>query len=296
MITKIIIVNYNTKDLLKNCLKSIVSKQWDYRFEIAVVDNGSVDGSIEMVKKEYPQVKLIEVGKNLGFSGGNNVALAKQGAKYYCLLNSDTEVLPNSLDSLVDFMNQTKFSIVSCKLLNKDKTLQPNFGDLPFGFSLLSWITGLDDIPYLNNILPSFHKNSANDYQGEKEVGWVSGSVMMINEEVLQKVGLFDDKLFMYGEDVEYCLRAKKAGFKIGWTDQAEIIHLGGGSSKDPAFRQWSGEFKGLIYIYQKNFGLFWALILKVVFYFFILVRMISFSLIGRVEVSKTYGKILFNI
>lgn len=296
MKASIIIVNYNTKQLLNDCLKSIVEKKWKNDFDILVVDNASIDGSVEMIKKEFPKVFFIKSDENLGFTGGNNLALKKVDTDLVILLNSDTEVLKDSLDNLVDFAMQNDYGIVSCKLLNKDKSLQPNAGELPFGMPFITWIAGLDDIPVFGRMLSSYHEQSNSFYQQNREVGWISGSVMVIKKEVLAKIGFLDEGIFMYGEDVEYCLRAKRAGFKVGWTDEAQIIHLGGGSSDDPHLRQWIGEFKGLLYVYNKYYGLFASLILKMVMYVFILMRMVAFLLIGKPKFSITYAKVLISI
>lgn len=286
----IVILSYNTRDILKKCLESIFNKNWENQFDIWVVDNASIDGSAEMVSKDFSKVNLVKNSQNLGFTGGNNTVLKKIESEIVILLNSDTEVLDRSLDELVYFLNKNDFSVASCKLLNSDKSLQPNAGNLPFGFSLVMWLSGL------GSIFDSFHINKPNFYTGEKEVGWVSGSVMVIKQEVFKKIGFLDEGIFMYGEDVDFCLRAKKAGFKIGWTDKAQIVHLGGGSSSDPHFRQWLGEFKGLLYIYKKYYGLLASLLVRLMLYPFIVLRIFAFALIGRYSFSKTYAKILINL
>lgn len=293
----VVVVNFNTIELTSLCLKSIFEKKWKINFKVWVVDNNSSDNSVIEIKKHFPQVGLIESKINLGFAGGNNLALKKVKARYVILLNSDTEVFEGSLDSIVDFMDRSGFGISSCKLIDKEGKLQPNAGDLPFGFSLLSWLGGLDDLLIgVRQYLPSFHRQFINYYHGEKEVGWVSGSVMVIRREVLSKIGLLDDMIFMYAEDTEYCIRAKKAGFKIGWTNEAKIKHLGGGSSPDPALKQWIGEFKGLLYIYKKYYGFLGELSLRLLIYFFIMIRMMAFFVTGKFKVSKTYGKVIANI
>jgi GT2 family glycosyltransferase len=292
----IIIVNYNTKDLLRKCLHSILTKKWRNSIEIWVVDNASGDGSVNMVEKEFPKIKLIKSDKNLGFSGGNNLGLKKAQARYYLLLNSDTEVTSGSLDALLDSMEKNTFEVASCKLVNPDGSLQPNAGNLPFGISLFTWLFGLDDIPLIRNYLPSFHQTKTSYYKNEREVGWVSGSVIAFRNEVLDKAGLWDDHIFMYGEEVDYCIRAKKAGFKIGWTDKAVIMHLGGGSSNDPHFRQWAGEFKGLLYLYNKYYGNFASMILKSLIYTAIVFRIFAFFVLGKSDYVKTYRKVLSEI
>lgn len=297
MITTIIIVSFNTKDLLRDCLSSIFSNHWQYKFQVAVMDNASSDGSVEMVKKDFPEVILIQNKSNLGFAGGNNTALRKFKSDLYLLLNSDTLLLDGALDSLIDFMGRTDFDIGSGKLLNKDKSLQPNAGDLPLGLPLFFWLSGWDDIlPYIKYQLPSFHRKFANFYDSEKEMGWVSGSLMIIKKRVIEKIGVLDEIMFMYGEDVEYCLRAKKAGFKVGWTDRAQVIHLGGASSQNPSFNQWIGEFKGLIYIYNKYFGNLSSIFLRLLIYIFIIIRMLAFLIVGKGKIATTYAKVLFNI
>lgn len=293
----VVILSFNTKELLQDCLSSIFEKKWQTDFEVWLVDNGSADGSAQMVKKNFPKVKLIESKENLGFTGGNNLALKKAQADYYLLLNSDTVVLDGSIDKLINFADNHDFGILSCKLLNKDKTLQPNAGDLPTLFPTFVWLSGLDDVLFfLKNYLPSVHKTSKSYYLGQKEVGWVSGSVMLIKDQVVKKIGGLDEKIFMYGEDLEYCLRAYKNGFKVGWTDSAQIIHLGGGSTKNASLKQWLGEFKGLLYVYKKYYGQVSASFLKILIYFFVTLRIIAFSLIGKFNSSKTYAKILVTI
>ena len=293
----IIIVNFNTSHLLRDCLDSIFKYSPNRKFGVVVVDNASSDGSVEKVKKEFPKVSVIRSDKNLGFAGGNNLGIESREAKYYLLLNSDTIVPVGSLDSLVDFMEMSGFGVGSCKLLNKDGSLQPNVGDLPFGPPLFFWLSGWDDIlPKIREYLPSFHRKFKSFYNKEKEVGWVSGSVMVIKREVIESIGGLDESIFMYCEDTDYCIRAKKAGFKVGWTDKAQIYHLGGGSSKDPKLVQWVGEFKGLVYIYRKHLGILAGFVLKIFILMFTIVRMAAFFVVGKFSVSKTYAKLLFSI
>lgn len=292
----IIVLSYNTKDLTLKCLDSILKKDWVVNYEVWVVDNASEDSTVESVREKYKQVKIIENSMNLGFTAGNNVGLKKAQAKFYLLLNSDTEILEKSIDNLFKFIKENNYGIASCKLLNKDKTLQPNAGELPFGLPLFVWISGLDDfIPFFRKHLPSFHRKYENYFNSSKEVGWVSGTAMIIRKEVFEKIGYLDENIFMYGEDTEYCIRAKRMGIKVGWTNNSSIIHLGGGSSKDPKYKQWLGEYKGLSYIYKKYCGIFEQLYLRLLIFIFTVLRMLAFFIIGRREASVTYAKILIN-
>lgn len=292
----VVVLNYNTRQLLKNCLQSIFKNSSKEVF-VYVVDNASSDGSVEMARNLFPKVKIFQNNKNLGFSAGNNTALKKIDSKYYLLLNSDTEVLKDSVQNLIEFAGSFDYGIISPKLIYKNGSFQPNAGDLPFGLALFNWISGLDDLLNKFSIrVPSFHRNDLSFYSEKSQVGWVSATAMLIKKDVLKRIGFLDENIFMYGEDTEYCLRAGRAGFKIGWTNKAEIIHIQGGSLRDAKFRQWLGEFKGLIYIYKKYTNFFYVLILKILIYKFIIIRAIIFFLKGQKEVSKTYAKIIFSI
>lgn len=292
----IIIVSYNSKKLTLDCLKSIYSQKWDLTYETWVVDNNSSDGSVEAIKRKYPKVHLLENKKNLGFGSANNIVLKRSKSKYCLLLNSDTNLLKNSLDNLVKFSNQNSFAITSCKLIYPNGEFQPNAGDLPGFFPTFFWLSNLDNI--LNNffIFPSLHQNNLNYYNKNKEVGWVAGTVMLVKKEVTSKIGFFDSKIFMYGEDIDFCWRAKKAGFKIGWTNEATVVHVGGGSSKKPRFNQWMGEFTSLLYLYNKYYGKVASYFLRLLIYKFVLLRILIFAITGKFSYSKTYAKVIVNI
>lgn len=290
----IIIVNYNTKNLLLECLTSVFAQQVVFDLKVVVVDNASVDDSVGAVKRNFPQVELITSPTNLGFASGNNLALEKVKAEYYLLLNSDTTLLPDCLNRLISVAKTNQYGLLSCKLLNADKSLQPNAGFLPTPASLLLWLSGFDDFLAIFGIpTMSYHRQDQEYFKGTHEVGWIAGTALLISREVLSKIGLLDGCIFMYAEDVEYCWRASSAGFKVGLTDHAEIIHLGGGSSSSPKFNQWRGEFRGLLYIYAKFYGKIASGILKLGMYIFIFLRMIIFLCTGRFKTSLTYAQVI---
>lgn len=296
----VIVLNYNTKQLTANCLKSLeknLSSELKKQSEVILVDNHSSDGSAIYIKQKFPWVKLVESKKNLGFTGGNNLGIKKSKGDFVLLLNSDTLISRNSLENLLAFMENSSFAIGSCKLTNEDGSFQPNSGNLPKLGAIFMWLSNLDDL--LNKFglkVPTFHQKILKYYQDARQVGWVSGSVMIIRQSLFRKVGLLDEKLFMYAEDVEFCLRASRAKQSIGWTNQATITHLGGRSSYNSALTQWQGEFAGLIYIYKKYYGLPKRILLRFMIYLFTTLRIIAYLLRGKIKYSLTYLKILFSL
>jgi GT2 family glycosyltransferase len=293
----VVILNYNTKALTEKCIKSILDKKWRRKVKIVVVDNASNDGSLDYLKPKFKDVDFIASDRNLGFAGGNNLALKRylNKAEYFLILNSDTEVLEGSLDKLYSFA-KSGFDICSPKLLNPDMSFQPSGGELPYFWPLFFWISGLDDIfrPILR--LPSYQERNLKYFKDGALVGWVAGAAMLVSKKVFEKIGFLDDKIFMYGEDVDFCFRAKKAGFKIGFTDKAEIIHLGGASLDKPQLRQWLGEFRGLLYFYEKHFGELSRTFLLFLIYLFVALRSVAFLFVGKVSYAKTYAQILKQI
>lgn len=294
----IVILNYNTKGMTLDCLRSLYKHPPSCKFEVWLVDNASSDGSVEAIRKHFPQVKVIANDTNSGFACGNNLALRKiyKNCRYCLLLNTDTIILPGAFDKLVDFADRTGYGIVTCRLLFPDRSFQANVGSLPSLGPALSWLTGLDDIFRKITPIPSYHQESKLFYKREREVGWISGSVMLIAQKVMRKIGFLDERIFMYGEDVDYCLRAHKAAFKLGWTDKAEIIHIGGASSDKPKLRQWTGEFKGLLYVYKKHYGRLPQFGMRILSYIFIMARIVAFFLLGRSEHARTYAKVIISI
>ena len=293
MMVALSIVEFNTKDLLKNCLESILKKRWKTNLQVWVVDNASGDSSKEMVKKEFPKVRLIESKKNLGFAGGHNLALRQVKADYYLILNSDTQMGEGTLDGMGKFMeDRPDCGIASCKVFGFDGRLQPNGGDLPFGLSLLSWLFNLESI----GVKSSFHRNDKRYYDSVHQVGWVSGNFMMIRKEVFDSVGLFNEDYFMYFEDVELCYRARKKGFSVMINPQVSIKHLSGGSLDDPKLRQWSGEMIGLVKFYRQQFGSLSAGCIKLTVYLSLFLRLIAFAFIGNFRYSLIYAKVIKSI
>ncbi len=228
----IIIVNWKVKDLLEKCLKSIFEQTKNISFEVFVVDNASGDGSVEMVREKFPQVDLTSSAENLGFAKGNNLAIKKAAGKYILLLNPDTEILDNAFEKMVRFMDvHPECGIAGCKLLNSDLSLQPSVRAFP---DLASQVFILLKIHHLLPHSKTMYKYLVQDFDYERleEADQVMGAFMMIRREVFDKIGLMDENFWLWFEEVDFCKRAKDAGWKILYTPEAKIIHLYGQSFK----------------------------------------------------------------
>jgi len=246
----IIIPSWNTKDLLKNCLKSLGSL-----YEIIVVDNNSTDGTVKMIEKEFPNVLLIKNKKNVGFGAANNQGMRKAKGDYLLLLNSDTIVKNEAPLVMSQYLKKNSdVGVVGPKLLNEDGSLQPSAG--PFPNLKISFI-----MLFLEHWLGDLVRSS---FEKTKEVDWVMGAAFMFKKEILNKVGFMDEGLFMYMDEVEWSFRIKKAGYKVVFNPQVEIIHLGGASSKTGRKGPILNIYRGLIYFYKKHYSGWQLVILKI--------------------------------
>lgn len=218
----IVIVSYNTKLLLQRCLKSLGEKKSN-EWEIIVVDNASTDGTQQMLEEKFPLVKLIKNTENVGFAKAVNkgISLAEGGS--ILLLNSDTEVKENTLTVLLEFEKKVRPAIIGLEMLNPDGSTQSSVFRLPT-------IKGAFAEYWLGK------KGSFSKYQPEgesnQEVEAVSGGAMLISRAVIDKIGLLDERYFMYFEDLDYCRRARKAGFKIYYLPSSKVVHEHGASGK----------------------------------------------------------------
>ena len=226
----IITVNTNNRKILEECLASIQKNTHQISFDIIVTDNASTDGSREMIKTKFPLVRLIENTENLGFIKASNQGLKIAKSRYSMLLNDDTIVRDGALDKLVEFMdNHPEAGACGAKLLNIDGTIQRQGGIFGSKF-------------YLS------HKPIPVDF--------VIGAALVVRGEVIDKVGIMDENLFFYNDDLDWCLSIRKAGYKIYFVPEAEIIHYGGYSSRRTFKRRLFVEgFKGGLYFCRKHYG-----------------------------------------
>jgi hypothetical protein len=253
----ICIVNWNTRDLLKDCLDSIYADPQADTWEVLVVDNASSDDSVALVERHFPQVDLIVSAQNLGFSGGNNLALQKAGGRYFLLLNTDTRVEPGALGALVDFMEaHPRAGAAGPKLLNADGSLQLSCGIAPSLWTLI-----IDKL-LLHKLFPVF-KLGRWDHAEIRSVGWVTGACLLIRRQVVEQIGRLDTTFYMYYEDLDWCLRVGKGGWSVFYYPFSRVIHLGGQSSSKNYAAMLVTSQQSLFYLFQKHFGSRHVLVLR---------------------------------
>lgn len=230
----IIIVSYNTKQLLDECIASIYSSKINHSYEIIVVDNNSADESVLMLESRYPEVKIIKNNSNNLFAIANNQGAQIAEGEYILLLNSDTIVYDDNIEKLINFMDNQSPDIICIgpKILNKDKTLQSQgMCDITHWSTFTHHFKLARILPSVigKRILPigtySFNKDIPH------EVGWCSGSCMLLRKKEYLKIGGLNENLEFYGEEPEFSYRARKKGFKTIYYPDANIIHLGGAST-----------------------------------------------------------------
>jgi GT2 family glycosyltransferase len=227
----IVIVSYNTKDLTCECLKCVKRYAGDISHEVIVIDNASTDGSPEIVAEQFSWVKLIRLSVNRGFAGGNIPGMKSSLGRYILLLNSDAFLSEGTLRKTISFMDQhQKIGILGCKLTNPDGSMQPSARMLPNPLNKILQITGL-----AAHFPKSRFFGRADftwwDHSVPRSVGWVVGAFFLIRRKTMEELGFLDDRYFLYFEEVDYCLNAKRAGWEVVFYPHAHVVHLAGQSA-----------------------------------------------------------------
>jgi hypothetical protein len=244
----IVIVSWNVRDLLRRCLQSIhnpttrfgsgqvtnqgiASQTGDCGLEIIVVDNGSEDGSVEMVRENFPSVRLIANQYNRGFPAANNQGISVAGGRYVLLLNPDTEIVDDALTRLVSFADERpRVGMVGPQLLNPDGSIQSSrrrFPNLGTAFLESTWLE-----PYApRRVLDRYYVSDRPD-NVIQDVDWVTGAAMLARREAIEEVGPLDEGFFMYSEELDWCRRFRDAGWRVVYLPAAQIVHHVGKSSE----------------------------------------------------------------
>lgn len=232
MDVSIIIVAWNVRDFLHDCLESIYQETKGIDFEVIYVDNASEDGSAKMVRKDFPRVVIIQNTQNKGFVGANNQGIEVAKGRYVLLLNSDTVILHNAIAKAVEFADaHPEAGTVGCKILTPDGTLQRHCFMYPSVLNMFLYATFLYKIFPKSKFFGRVRMTWWN-FDDVREVETISGCFSLARREAIKQVGLMDDVYFMYGDDIDWCYRFKKMGWKIMFTPDAEIIHRNGQTTK----------------------------------------------------------------
>lgn len=252
----IVIVNWNTGDLLRDCLTSVYASEGDFAFEVVVVDNCSQDSSCSVVRDEFPWVHLIESEINGGYACANNLGLRRLLARYYLLLNTDTILPPRALQEMLEFMNaHPEVGIAGPKLVMSDGSL-----DLACRRSFPTVENSCYKLFGLSRLFPNSRRFGAYnltylDPDETSEVDSVVGAFMMVRGEVVEEVGGLDEEFFMYAEDLDWALRAKQAGWKVYYYPEVTVLHYKRQSSDQNRSRARYEFWRAMYIFYRKHYA-----------------------------------------
>ncbi len=277
----VIIVNWNTRQMLEECLGSVFSETPSLSLEVIVIDNGSADGSGQMCKSRFPQAKLIENTENVGFARAMNQGFEIARGEYALMLNSDTVVLDRAIEKSILFADtRPDAGIIGCRLLNPDRSFQDSCFRFPSLLGLFLTGTHLSQF-FKHNYWLNWDRYGFQQWTCLREVDCVMGSFMLIRRRVLEDVGLLDTDYFMYGEETDFAFRVHKAGWKTLYFPDAETVHVRGGSAKDWAGRAWAHQacWRGQLLFLYKRRGLLTAYLGNAIIACFLTPRLITWFL-----------------
>lgn len=259
------IVSWNVRDLLRNCLRSISLQTTGLvqETEIIVVDNASSDGTAEMLHGEFPDVRVIANSENVGFTRGNNQAFAVARGRYFFLLNPDTELRPNALANLIAYTDaHPRIGILGPQLYYGDGSLQSSRRRFPTLATAFLESTKLQQWFPHSSVLTRYYMLDTRDDETQ-EVDWVNGSAMFVRRELYEQIGGFDEGFFMYSEELDWCYRAKQAGWQIVYLPTAQVTHWEAKSSDQAAALRDIYFHSSKVRFFRKYRGAFVAEILR---------------------------------
>ncbi len=259
----VVIVSFNTREVLRQCLESVFDNAKELQAEVIVLDNASTDGSPEMIEQDFPQVRLIRSTVNLGFGAANNVALQQARGRYFVLLNSDAFFAKGALALAIRHMEESpEVGLGGCKLIGRDGSWQP---------SSRCFHSVLDDAIVLSGLAARYPRSKFfgrfdrtwADHNQPARVDWVPGAFTILRPSALERVGYFDPAFFLYYEEVDLCLRMKQAGIPVWYWPDIEVIHIGGESSRQLTALEYSSRaaqivlwrMRSTLLYYRKHHG-----------------------------------------
>jgi N-acetylglucosaminyl-diphospho-decaprenol L-rhamnosyltransferase len=283
----IIILNWNTRDLLAKCLDSLEQHKGDLQLEIIVVDNASSDGSQAMLREKYPQVQLIANGQNVGFAKGNNQAMEVARGNYFLLWNSDAFATPGALQALLHLAEkEPKAAIIGAQLRNADNSFQASFTPFPNQGREFLILTGLGRALF-SPVYPSL---GPEEEKGPQVVDYVEGACLLVRREAYQEVGGLDEGYFMYAEEVDWCYTMVKHGWQVWYQPEAKVIHLGGASSTGRRTHREADLYRSRVRFFRKHYGSRSAQLLKLQIYTLTVVKNIVHGTLRRLSRGR-YGR-----
>ncbi|MBN4061514.1 glycosyltransferase family 2 protein [bacterium AH-315-G11] len=259
----VILVSYNTEYLIFQAMTALYGAVGTLNVQVIFVDNASRDDSVTVIKEQYPECELIENEKNVGFGRANNQAVPLIKGRYVLLLNTDAFVSPDTLEKTVAYMDEyEKCGLLGVKLIGRDGALQPSCRYFPTPFNIFLQQTGF------KKFFPATRMVDDMDWghDSPKSCDWVPGCYLLMRKEVIDQVGLFDERYFLYSEEVDLCFAAKKADWQVHYFSDTSVIHLGGESAKsDGEITESGGQLESLqieseLLYFRKNHGFFGVL------------------------------------
>lgn len=259
----IVIVSWNVAQLLEDCLNSVYKTTPNLSLEVIVVDSASSDDTVQMVTEKFPQANMMAQADNVGFTRGNNIGLAVAKGKYLFLLNPDTVILDDTISQMVAYLdNNPQIGIVGPHTLNSDMTHQSTrrrFPTIGTAFFESTWLEGFAP----NNLLDRYYARDISD-DSTAEVDWVQGSALMARRDVYEQIGGLDEGYIMFWEELDWCKRAKLAGWGVIYLGTSKIIHHGGKSTDQAGARKHIHFQESKLRYYKKFFGSGFALLLRI--------------------------------
>lgn len=292
----VIIISYNTKELTIQTIESVFASTYP-SLEVIVVDNNSHDGSVEALQEKYgKKIHLIVNPDNRGFAYANNMGIRKASGEYVILLNSDTIVAPDALSAMVAALSShPTVGAVAASLRYVDGRYQPQGGALPNVLNLAVW--WLWPLPGATPLIPQYQdpRDVVTSHMGSSGViirGWVGGTALVVKRDVYLEMHGLDEGIFMYAEDIDFCLRLKKQGLAVGIVPAAIITHIGSASAGSLNARL--GEVKGLLYLFAKHKSTISQVVLRLIFIVGSLLRYVLFGILKRNKEARVlYSTVL---
>ena len=286
----VVVVNHNTREHLAACLASVTRERPE---QVVVVDNASSDGSREMVRREYPEARLIEAG-NGGFGAGANLGIAVTRLPYTLLLNSDTRLQPGALDALAAYLDaRPQVGLAGPRLLNPDGSLQPSVYPNPGPLAdLMRWTSVGRIAGTIGPLRRSYLL--ANPHSDEMDVGWLAGAALAIRKTAFDMIGGFDASFFMYSEEVDLAYRMQMAGWRVRFTPVAEVTHVGGASTAAYRAEMMTRLYNSMTHFYRKHYGTRDQAALRVILTYFMMRNLardrVRLALAPSDEARRTLG------